>query len=148
MPHIVRTSRGQVRPLVAGIVSLSVLAQAIGAAAQESTPTADLAAPAMVAPGAMTTVRPFILPLDGANLTITPLLTTGEMIGDYQMAGVPDGLGVLHEGDQAILFMNHELSAEDDGNLTDSKVSRLVLDPETGAVLSGSYVITGDEGYW
>jgi hypothetical protein len=148
MPFVARPSRGRMRPLIAGIVSVTVLAQAIGAAAEDATPTAELVAAAIVAPGAMTTVRPFILPLEGANLTITPLLTTGEMVGDYQMAGVPDGLGAVRTSDEIILFMNHELSAEDDGNLTDSKVSRLVLDPETGAVRSGSYVITGDEGYW
>jgi hypothetical protein len=116
--------------------------------AQDATPTAELAAPAIVAPGAMTTVRPFILPLDSTNLTMTTLLTADEMVGDYQMAGVPDGLGAVRQGDEVVLFMNHELSAEDDGNLTDSRVSRLVLDPETGAVRSGSYVLTGDEGYW
>jgi hypothetical protein len=136
------------RPLVAGIVSLSLLAQAIGGAAQDATPTTEVAAPSIVESGAMTTVRPFIQPLDGSNLSITPLLTTGEMVGDYQMAGVPAGLGAVRSGDHVILLMNHELSAEDDGNQSDSRVSRLELDLETGAVLSGSYVITGDEGYW
>jgi len=136
------------RLLVAVIFGLTVLAQAIGAAGQEATPTAELAATAIIEPGAMTTARPLLLPLDGSNLTITPLLTTGEMVGDYQMAGVPDGLGAVRSGEHVILLMNHELSAEDDGNLTDSRVSRLTLDPETGAVLSGSYVLTGDEGYW
>ena len=148
MPLATRTSRGQMRLLVAVIFGLTVLAQAIGAAGQEATPTAELAATAIIEPGAMTTARPFLLPLDGSNLTITPLLTTGEMVGDYQMAGVPDGLGAVRSGEHVILLMNHELSAEDDGNLTDSRVSRLTLDPETGAVLSGSYVLTGDEGYW
>jgi hypothetical protein len=147
MPHAARTLRGQKALLVAGMLGPTVLPQSFGAAAQEATPSAELAAPTIVAPGTMTTVRPFILPLEGSNLTVTPLLTTGEMVGDYQMAGVPDGLGVVRSSDGIILFMNHELSAEDE-NLTDSRVSRLVLDPETGAVLSGSYVITGDEGYW
>src|SRR5215211_3235397 len=147
MSYAARQVRGQKCLLVAVMVSLTVLTQSPGAA-EDATPTAALATPASVAPGAMTTVRPFIEPLDGAYLTITPLLTTGEMVGDYQMAGVPDGLGAFRQGDNLILFMNHELSAADDGNLSDSRVSRLVLDPETGAVLSGSYVITGDEGYW
>src|SRR5215212_9761313 len=148
MPLATRTSRGQMRLLVAVIFGLTVLAQAIGAAGQEATPIAELAATAIIEPEAMTTARPFLLPLDGSNLTITPLLTTGEMVGDYQMAGVPDGLGAVRSGEHVILLMNHELSAEDDGNLTDSRVSRLTLNPETGAVLSGSYVLTGDEGYW
>jgi hypothetical protein len=148
MSYAARTLRGQKCLLVAGMVGLTVLAQSLRTAAQDATPATDLAAPVVIAPGAMTTIRPFIVPLDGVNLTVTPLLTTGEMVGDYQMAGVPDGLGAVRLGDEIILFMNHELSAEDDGNLTDSRVSRLVLDPETGAVRSGSYVITGDEGYW
>ena len=127
MPLAARTSRGRMRLLVAGIVSLTVLARAVSAAAQEATPTAELAAPAIVEPGAMTTVRPFILPLDGSNLTITPLLTTGEMVGDYQMAGVPDGLGAVRAGDHVILLMNHELSVEDDGLPLKSWDDNLIL---------------------
>ena len=147
MPHAAKTLRGRKRLLVAGFVSLAVLTQAMNAAADDATPTVDMATPTIVEPGAMTAVRPFILPIDGSNLTITPLLTTGDRVGDYQMAGVPDGLGAVRTGEHVILLMNHELSKQDDGNLTDSKVSRLVLDLETGAVLSGSYILTGDEGY-
>lgn len=133
---------------IGGIASLALVASSLGVVAQEVTPETELAAPAMVEPGTLTKTRPFIIPLEGANLTITPILTAGEMVGDYQMTGVPDGLGLARNGDEVVLFMNHELSVEDDGNLSDSKVSRLVLDPETGAVLSGSYVVTGEEGYW
>jgi hypothetical protein len=148
MSHAARTWRAQKALLVAGIIGLTVLHQSFGAAAQQATPTAALATPAVIAPGSMTAEHPYLIAEEDVNITITPLLTTGEMVGDYQMAGVPDGLGAVRTGDHVILLMNHELSAEDDGNLTDSKVSRLVLDLETGAVLSGSYVITGDEGYW
>ncbi len=95
MPHAARTWRGQKALLVAGIIGLTVLPQSFGAAAQQATPTAALATPAVIAPGSMTAERPYLIAEEDANITITPLLTTGEMVGDYQMAGVPDGLGAV-----------------------------------------------------
>jgi secreted PhoX family phosphatase len=96
----------------------------------------------------LTAERSYLIAAEGANLTITPILTSGEMVGDYQMAGVPDGLGALKSGDEAIVFMNHELTSDEGENISDARVSRLVLNPETGAVESGSYALAGTEGYW
>src|SRR3954464_155551 len=127
MPLAARTWRGQKTLLVAGIIGLTVLPQSLGAAAQHATPIAGLATPVVIAPGSMTAERPYLIAEEGANITITPLLTSGEMVDDYQMAGVPDGLGAVRTGEHVILLMNHELSVEDDGNLSDSRVSRLVL---------------------
>jgi hypothetical protein len=135
--------------LAAAIVGLTVIAQVPDAIAQDATPSSGaLATPMMVAPGSLTTERSYLIPAEGTNLTITPLLTSGEMVGDYQMAGVPDGLGAFLNGDKAVVFMNHELTTDEDENISDARVSRLVLDPRTGAVESGSYVLAGTEGYW
>lgn len=62
-------------------------------------------------------VRPaksWVKPLK-AGWTVTPLLNVGDRVGQsgYRMVGVPDGLGVLANGDGTLsIFMNHELAAD------------------------------------
>src|SRR3954447_9501170 len=139
-----------------GIVGLTILAQSIGAFAQYATPEAASeavgATPAALTPGEMTKVRSFLVPVEGANITITPLLTTGEVVGDYQFAGTPDGMGAYKDGDNVVLFVNHEWTPKeagsDEGNISGGRVSRIVLDGTTGAPVSGSYVLDGTEGWW
>jgi hypothetical protein len=43
--------------------------------------------------------------------------------------------------------MNHELTRQDETNLSAARVSRLVLDGVTGAVKDGKYILDGTEGY-
>ncbi len=77
-----------------------------------------------------------------------PLLTVGDTIGNYQMAATPDGLGTVDNGDGTFtLYMNHELTSQDKANLSDARVSRLIIDKATQTVISGDYVIAGNEGY-
>src|SRR4051812_42172049 len=114
--------------------------------AQDATPVA--ATLAVVQPGALTEERPYLVASDPSQLAITPLLTSGETVGDYQMAGTPDGLGAYRDGDNVVLFMNHEWTTNEGEHITDARVSRLTLDGASGAVLSGSYPIDGSEGYW
>jgi secreted PhoX family phosphatase len=133
---------------VSGLIGLVVgIGLVAGAAAQDATPMASPAAAPVVAPGSTTTARPYIVATDPAAVEITPILTSGEMVGDYQMAAVPDGLGAFKDGSDTVLFMNHELNPEDAENLSAARVSRLVLDGTTGAVMSGSYALDGTEGY-
>ncbi|MFN8592750.1 MAG: DUF839 domain-containing protein [Thermomicrobiales bacterium] len=144
-----KSARMSGRIVAWGAAAMLLSSQVFSAAAQDATPvTGAMATPTVLEAGQFTIERPFLIPAEGANITITPLLTAGEKVGDYQMAGVPDGLGAYLGEEGAVVFMNHELSKEGDENLSDSRVSRLVLDPATGAVLSGSYVVTGTEGYW
>ncbi|MGI9255108.1 MAG: alkaline phosphatase PhoX [Thermomicrobiales bacterium] len=110
-----------------------------GVLAQDATPAA--------AGGFMTGERSFLVGADGVDIAFTPLLTSGDMVGEYQMAGVPDGLGAVVAGDKVIVMMNHELTTVDDENMSGARISRLVLDPKTGAVLEGSYVLDGTEEY-
>src|SRR5829696_6240442 len=114
--------------------------------AQDATPVA--ATPLVVQAGALTQARPYLVASDPGQLTITPLLTSGETVGDYQMAGTPDGLGAYRDGDNVVVFMNHEWTTDEGEHITDARVSRLELDGASGAVLSGSYPIDGSEGYW
>lgn len=149
------------RTLLKGALGLAAATAAPNLAfAQEATPGIEpeaspeatiaampVASPVAVVAGGMTTERSFLIALDPSKLEILPLLTTGEVVGDYQMAGVPDGLGATKIGGQIVLFMNHELTPEEDENISFARVSRLVLDPTTAAVMSGSYVLAGTEGY-
>jgi len=119
----------------------------LAVSAQGATPVAA-ATPTVVQAGALTQARPYLIATDPSQLTITPLLTSGETVGDYQMAGTPDGLGAYRDGDTVVVFMNHEWRTEGGEYITDARVSRLALDGASGAVLSGSYPIDGSEGYW
>ena len=130
------------RSVTIGVVAaLSV--SLMPALAQDATPGA-----AVVQPGELTQARPYLLAEDPSQLAITPLLTSGESVGDYQMAGTPDGLGAYQDGDDVVVFMNHEWRTDEGEHISDARVSRLTLDPATGAVRSGSYPIDGSEGYW
>lgn len=133
------------RQVVKGAAGLALAGQWPAVAhARHATPAASPAAtPRAMAGG----TRPYLIALDPAKLEIIPLLTTGDVVGDYQMAGTPDGLGATKVGDETVLFMNHELTPAQDENLSYARVSRLVLDGATGAVRSGSYVLDGTEGY-
>ena len=154
--HHSSTSRRTVLKGSLGLAMASVTVRA--ARAQDATPgvngyeatpevTEIAATPMALAAGSMTAKRPFLVATDSATLEITPIITAGEMVGDYQMAGVPDGLGAYQDGADVVLFMNHELTTADGANASFARVSRLVLDGKTGAVTSGSYALDGTEGY-
>jgi hypothetical protein len=91
-----------------------------------------------------TAARPQLIALaDGVQ--VTPILTAGDVVGDFQYTGVPDGIGVYQEdGGNVVAFVNHELSYRW-GDVSWARVSRLALNA-AGKVLSGSYAIDGTEG--
>lgn len=118
--------------------------------------------------GFLTPQASLVSPLAGAE--IFPILT----VGDFPLspdspsgneletfAPVPDGVGAFLDGDQLIVFVNHELNAVgqsfgDPGVDTEpdqgqafvaSRVSRLVLNPDTLGVLDISYPVDGRENY-
>jgi hypothetical protein len=145
MRHVLSRFTARRAVLASGIVGLTILAQSVGAFAQYATPEGTTGAagatPTALTPGEMTQVRSFLVP-ESANVTITPLLTSGEMVGDYQFAGTPDGMGAYKDGDNVVLFVNHEWTPKepgsDEGNISGGRVSRIVLDGTTGAPVSGS----------
>jgi hypothetical protein len=80
------------------------------------------------------------------GVEIQPLLTAGDVVGGYQMSGVPDGLGAFRSSDSTIeLYMNHELAVADD-DPSNARISHLRMD-DSGAVVSAEYVVTGSEGF-
>ena len=92
-----------------------------------------------------TSQRPQLVAL-ASGVVIQPLLTAGDVVGGYQMSGVPDGLGAFQSSASTIeLYMNHELAFADD-DPSNARISHLTLD-DSGAVLSAEYVVDGSEGF-
>ena len=88
-----------------------------------------------------------------ADAKLTPILTVGDPLPGQEdnpdpeqrvWAPIPDGLGAFQENGDLVLFANHEITSSGvDGKFPYARVSRLVLDPKTLKVKSGSYALTG-----
>jgi len=121
------------------------------AVAAVSAATMAVGGAAMAAPGGSTgpssSDAPYLV-RHVPGVTFTSLLSAGDSVGDYQMAGTPDGLGAYDNGDGTFtLLSNHEFSANvsvprSHGNTSGSFVSRWVIDKDTLQVLSGRDQIT------
>ena len=46
-----------------------------------------------------------------SSATLTPIASAGDMVGTYLVPGIPDGLGVLKNGNSLRIITNHEWSA-------------------------------------
>src|SRR5262245_14450389 len=91
--------------------------------------------------GPFDTSEPAQLVATAPQVTIDPILTTGDVVGNYQMSGLPDGLGAYKQNGEIQLYMNHEL----DGTPSDARVSHLTLNADR-EVVAGEYVVDGSEG--
>jgi hypothetical protein len=59
--------------------------------------------------GTCTTERPYMLPVE-AGVVVKAILTTGEAVGGYRFAGIPDGSGAFDNGDGTFTWLvNHEI---------------------------------------
>jgi hypothetical protein len=115
---------------------------------------APASAASSTATGPSSATAPYVLPVaDGVH--ITSLLTVGDAksaSNGYEMVGIPDGLGMIRQGANLVLYMNHELRdaqgiARRHG-LTGAFVSRYVIDPATLRVKEGSDFINPGVQYW
>jgi hypothetical protein len=125
------------RRLAIGLAVTVMAGLQVGSVSAEPTVGFDTARPSMLAP-----LEP--------GVVIDPILSTGDIVGGYQMSGIPDGLGAYKTGPRKInLFMNHELdrTLPDSPAGVGSRISRLTLDRKTRTVLSASYAFTGLEGF-
>ena len=104
--------------------------------------------------GPNTTTAPYVLPVaDGVH--VTSLLTVGDAgsaNNGYELVGIPDGMGMIQQGHNLVLYLNHELRdaqgiARRHGQ-TGAFVSRWVIDPETLAVKEGSDWINPGVQFW
>ena len=90
-----------------------------------------------------------LVPLE-PGVVIDPILSTGDIVGGYQMSGIPDGLGAYKSGRNTLnVMMNHELdrTLPDSPAGVGSRISKVVLDRHSRTVLSASYPFTGLEGF-
>ncbi len=86
--------------------------------------------------------------------TVTPIITVGDRLpSGYVFPPIPDGLGAYQDGQDLIVYANHELTA---GGVTDqsgaaqfrnARVSRLVIDRASLAVRDATLVLDGTEQY-
>lgn len=84
---------------------------------------------------------------------VKPILTVGDPLPGQESnadpeqrvwSPIPDGLGATSQEGSLVLFANHEITSGGvDGKFPYSRVSRLVLDPSTLEITSGSYAVTG-----
>ena len=100
-------------------------------------------------PGFKTAKPPYLVPI-APGVATDPIISTGDVVGGYQMSGNPAGLGAYKDNTDTLqLFMNHELGisfpAVPPG--VDARVSQLTLNRQTHGVLAGQYRFTGAEGF-
>jgi hypothetical protein len=98
-------------------------------------------------PGFKTAKPPYLVPL-GSGAAVDPIISAGDIVGGYQMTGIPDGLGAFKDGDNTLqVMMNHELGrsfpAVPPG--VDARISKLTLNRKTHGVIDASYLFTGQE---
>jgi uncharacterized protein DUF839 len=98
-------------------------------------------------PGFKTDKDPYLVGIP-PDVVIDPIISTGDIVGGYQMSGIPDGLGAYKAGGDTLqVLMNHEMGrtfpALPPG--VDARISKLTINRKTHGVLAGSYLFTGQE---
>lgn len=88
---------------------------------------------------------PYLMPL-ADSVMFTSILTTGDMVGGYAMAGTPDGTGAFDNGDSTFtLLVNHEFIATVGGvhahGSIGAFVSKWIINKSDLSVVSGSDLI-------
>ncbi|MFA7324135.1 MAG: hypothetical protein WC005_07245, partial [Candidatus Nanopelagicales bacterium] len=90
-------------------------------------------------------MEPFV---SGVNLKV--LATAGDKINGYTLFGIPDGMGVLRDGEDLTVLMNHELSASDrvasaakraNGLASASTVSALNFDTASNTIVGATELL-------
>jgi hypothetical protein len=113
--------------------------------------------------GGFDTAKPRYLVPTAAGVDVDAILSTGDVIGDYQMSGIPDGLGAYRRSDvrggdddddngrgkgSIRVVMNHELGRSFPGQPpgVDARITRLDIDRRR-RVHAAEYLFTGQERY-
>jgi hypothetical protein len=133
------------------LMILSLMLTASGAAA----------APARNRSG-FTTGQPSMLTAVKAGVTITPILTVGDVLpSGFRFEAIPDGISVRPRGKGRVdLYVNHETSkvpfpyvaanptaANGENDFDNSQVSKLILNQKSAGVLNGSFAIASSSGF-
>jgi hypothetical protein len=101
-------------------------------------------------PGFKTSRPAQLIPEPGSGTVIDPIISTGDVVGGYQMSGIPDGLGAYKDGGNTLqVLMNHELGRTFPNTPAgvDARISKLTLNRKTHGVLAGTYLFNGSEGF-
>jgi Bacterial protein of unknown function (DUF839) len=107
-----------------------------------------------------TSKPPYLVPT-ATGVEVDPIISTGDIIGGYQMSGIPDGLGGYRktdvrgddnddnhaQGRRIRVLMNHELGRSFPGTPpgVDARITRLEIDRRTRRVHAAEYLFTGHE---
>jgi hypothetical protein len=138
-------------------------------------PVAAIAVAALVAGPAVAkpvqpgfkTDQPAMLAPAAAGVTVSPIITVGDMVDGYRFESIPDGIAIYKHGKGTVdVFVNHETSrvpfplqangvdweptTSSNGSQNDfdnSQLSMLRLHQQSGGVLEGSYVIPSSANY-
>ncbi len=106
--------------------------------------TAVLATPGATT-GSSSSQSPYLVPTKPGVVTKS-ILTVGDTVGGYTMAGIPDGLGAFDNGDGTFtLVMNHEfgntVGVERDHGAIGAFVSKWIIQKGSMKVVSGEDLI-------
>jgi hypothetical protein len=109
------------------------------------------------------TGKPAYLVPTAPGVTVDPIISTGDIVGGYQMSGIPDGLGAYRGGGgddddddddngrsgDVTVVMNHELgrSFPNMPPGVDARITRLDIDRRNHSVLTAEYLFDGTEGF-
>jgi hypothetical protein len=102
-------------------------------------------------PGFKTSAPPGLVGL-ASGVLVDPILTAGDVVGDYQMTGIPDGGGIWKGPDGWQWVINHEHADKTAYPSTDAadnfgaRVSQLWLSHDAG-IRRARHVVRGTEGY-
>jgi hypothetical protein len=96
------------------------------------------------------TAKPAYLVPMVPGAAVDPILSAGDIVGGYQMTGIPDGLGAYKTGGDTLqIAMNHELGrsfpAVPPG--VDARISKVTINRKTHGVLEASYLFNGQEHF-
>jgi hypothetical protein len=118
---------------------------------------------ALAANGGFKTAQASMLTAVKAGVTLTPLLTVGDVFGDsgFRFEAIPDGISLRTRGKGRVdVFVNHETSkvpfpyvtagptaSNSESDFDNSQVSRLMLNRNSAGALDGSFVIPSSAGF-
>jgi hypothetical protein len=149
VPESQRARRAHRRVLATVVAASVAIAMAAPASASSSTSI-----------GPSTATSPYVLPVaDGVHVESLLTVADGSASNGSKMVGIPDGLGLIRQGPNLVLYMNHEIGDSGAPNFTPlgirrrhgqagAFVSRWVIDPTTLRVKEGSDWFNPGVRFW
>ena len=118
---------------------------------------------AQAANGGFKTSRPSMLSVVKNGVTVTPILSVGDVFGDsgFRFEAIPDGISLRTRGNGRVdVYVNHETSkvpfpfntatpsaGSGESDFDNSQVSALILNKNSAGALDGSFVIPSSGGF-